>query len=177
MEEINNIFQSIETIKSQFLKLEQEKKDYVKNKRQEEFVDDEITDESELLLQGENILDRKSEQKQRIDNIIKLNNEIQQNLHVFQHETTDCINEINKWINEEDKIVINSINETIVTIKEIRERKADKEIKKSPKRKERIEEENQIENNQLEEMWSEYKSERKEIEKRREKERENNYLN
>ena len=40
MEEINNIFQSIETIKSQFLKLDQEKKDYVKNKRQEGFVDD-----------------------------------------------------------------------------------------------------------------------------------------
>ena len=133
--------------------------------------------EEQFLLQGENILDRKSEQKQRIDNIIKLNNEIQQNLHVFQHETTDCINEINKWINEEDKTVINSINETIVTIKEIRERKADKEIKKSPKRKEKIEEEKQIENNQLEEMWSEYKLERKEIEKRREKERENNYLN
>ena len=46
MEESNHIFQSIETIKSQFIKLEQEKKDYVKNQRQEEFVDDEITDES-----------------------------------------------------------------------------------------------------------------------------------
>ena len=35
-------------------------------------------------------------------------------------------------------------------------------MNKSPKRKERIEEENQIESNQLEEMWNEYKEERKE---------------
>ena len=47
MEKIKEI---LETIKSQFLKLEQEKKDYVKNKRQEEFVDDEITNETELFL-------------------------------------------------------------------------------------------------------------------------------
>ena len=67
MEGRNNLFQIIETIKSQFLKLEQEKKDYIKNKRHEEFVDDERTDESELLLQGENILERKSEQKERVN--------------------------------------------------------------------------------------------------------------
>ena len=157
MEEINNIFQSIETIKSQFLKLEQEKKDYVKNKRQEEFVDDEIKNESELLLQGENILDRKSEQKQWIDKMIKIKEEMQREMNKIQQE----INNINNWLNEEDKTVINSINEIIVTLKEIRERKTEKEIIKSPKRKEIIEEENQIETNQLEEMWSEYKKRKK----------------
>ena len=92
-----------------------------------------------------------------METLRKIRREKTQNINEIQEE----INETTKWINEEDKIVINSINETIVTIKEIRERKADKEIKKSPKRKERIEEENQIENNQLEEMWSEYKLKRK----------------
>ena len=56
-------------------------------------------------------------------------------------------------------------------MKEIRQRKADKEIEKTPKRKKVIEAECEFENDQIEEMWSQLKSEREGIEKRRENER------
>ena len=174
MNKIDQINQIIETFKTQFEEIIKEKKDYLNTKKEEEFVDNQTIEESELLLQGENILDRKSTEKQRIDNILKLNNEIEQNINRIQEEINKIqleTNETKKWIKEEDRKTINSINETIVTMKEIRQRKADKEKEKSPKRKQIIEEEKQIENNQLEEMLIQYKTEREEIERRREREK------
>ena len=66
--------------------------------------------------------------------MIKIKEEMQREMNKIQQE----INNINNWLNEEDTKTINSINEIIISLKEIRERKAEKEIIKSPKRKEII---------------------------------------
>ena len=100
MEKIKEI---LETITTQITRLEKEKTDYLNTKKEEEFVDDETIEENELLLQGENILDRKPEQKQRIDIIIKLNNTIEEEVN----KINKWINETKKWITEEDRKTIN----------------------------------------------------------------------
>ena len=86
MNKIDQINQIIETFKTQFEEIIKEKKDYLNTKKEKEFVDNQTIEESELLLQGENILDRKSEQKERIDKMIKIKKEMQREMNTIQLE-------------------------------------------------------------------------------------------
>ena len=144
MDNINQTFEKIHTLFEQLIK---QNKDYLNIKKEEKLIDNQTIEESELLLQGENILDRKYEQKQRINKLLQLNNDLQQEL-----------NEINNWLNQEHKHINKSINETIVTMKEIRERKTKKDIKRNPKRKKIIETECKYENEEIDKMWSDSSS-------------------
>ena len=56
----------IERIKTQITQLEKEKKDYINTRKEEELIDNQSIDETELILQGENILDRKSTEKREL---------------------------------------------------------------------------------------------------------------
>ena len=80
------------------------------------------------------------------------------------------MNQMKKWIGEEDKIVVDSMKETIETIKQIRQRKTTKEIEKNPKRKRTIQGECDDQNEELEEMWKEFHEERYLIDKEKERE-------
>ena len=118
MEEIINL------LTNQLHQFNKEKKEYLTNKKEEIFQDDETKNEDDLILQGENVLDRKSNQKERIEKILKIYKEMETTIHSIERE----MNQMKKWIGEEDKIVVESINETIETIKQIRQRKTNKEM-------------------------------------------------
>ena len=148
----------IEVIKNRINTYCKEINDYVKNKRQEEFKDDQLKEEKELLLQGENILDRKTEQKQRLEKMIEINEKILKEM-----------NELTNLLNTENETVGESINETIVTLKEIRQRKADKEIEKNPTRRRVIQAECEFENDELNNIWQFFKEERREMAKDKER--------
>ena len=62
----------LQTLTNQISQLFKEKKEYLANKKEETFTDDQTRKEDELILQGENVLDRKSNMKERIDKISKL---------------------------------------------------------------------------------------------------------
>ena len=161
--QLHQINKTIETLKIQFQEMRKEMKDYFRNKHQEEFVDNLSIDEEKLLLQGETILDRKMKEKERIDKVTDLQNDIQFSLHLIETElkktTTVTI--------EDDRNVIQSINKTIDLLKQIRQRKADKEKIEKPKRKRTIQGQCDDDNEEMEDTWKDYKSEREMNVKRR----------
>ena len=97
----------IEIIITHWNELEKQKKEYLNNRKQEQFVDSETKEENELLLQAENILDRKLIQKERIDNIFKLN----EKLKIIGNSIFSEIIETENWIEEENQHLKYFINE------------------------------------------------------------------
>ena len=139
--------ETIQTLINQLQQLINVKKNYLKNKNRETFRDDQTRNEEQLIVQGENVLDRKSNLKERIEKILKIYKEMETTIHSIERE----MNQMKKWIGEEDKNVVESMKETIETIKQIRQRKTNKEILKNPKRKRTIQAECDDENEEIDE--------------------------
>ena len=98
----NNLTKLIE----QYKQIVQQKKDYDKNVRKEHFIDDETKIESDLIKEAENMLDRRIEEKDRMDKIEELFHGCEKIMRVIQRE----FDNMQTWINEEEKRLMNEGN-------------------------------------------------------------------
>ena len=82
----NNLTKFIEKYKQ----IIEQKKDYDKNVRKENFVDDETKIESDLIKEAENMLDRRIEEKDRMDKIEELFHGCEKSLNQFKEKWKTC---------------------------------------------------------------------------------------
>ena len=81
-----------------------EKTNYNKNKKEEVFKDDQTKDEDELITIGENMLDRRYEEKDRINKVIDIGKEIRIVMSLMKKEINDNI-ELMERLKEEVKFL------------------------------------------------------------------------
>ena len=124
-----------------------QKEEYQQKKIEQELIDDLSTNEEDLIKQGEELIDKKIEERKYIDTLFNSINEIETIFNELHRELLNSRKEIEK----EDKKNVEQINKIIDSIKSIRQRKVDKEIELYPKKKKGIQGECDDLNDELEE--------------------------
>ena len=120
----------IKQLNQQFEQFKQEKNNYDKNKKIENFQDDETKLEDELITQAENMLDRRMQETERVIQMKEKFYEVEKIVKKLQRETENMKN----WINNEEQ----RIEREKIHLKEETERL---EIRKYEKTVRKLEEE------------------------------------
>ena len=123
----------IQNLITLFRQFQTQNTNYLQNKKEETFEDDETKNEDDLIKKAESMLDRRLEEKQRLETLIETGTEIKIIINLMKKEMEDMM----EMIEEDDKKTEEEIKKLIDKIKEIRQRKTDKEKLKNPKRKKR----------------------------------------
>ena len=156
----------VEKLTKQIQKLHKQQKDYSNTRKEEILIDDQTIEECTLLENGESILDRQMTEKHRIVNLSELKTEIEITINVLSNQ----MSKTSEWIENEDGKITNKINETIETMKNIRQRKADKDKKANQSRKRTTQGECEDDNEELEKTLKNFKEEREILSKNRNRE-------
>ena len=107
-----------------------QKEEYQQKKIEQELIDDLSTNEEDLIKQGEELIDKKIEERKYIDTLFNSINEIETIFNELHRELLNSRKEIEK----EDKKNVEQINKIIDSIKSIRQRKVDKEKERNTRR-------------------------------------------